>query len=323
MNFWKYTTGIASLIFCGTSVVFTVGLWISIPAVGAGQLVAGLTAAALELCKFSFAPLGLWLRNQDRFIGNVLLFLWPFLVLVSIAATVGFLESHTTEQQQSDAVNSVEYQTLKQQLNSYNQRINNINGIIADYAATDYRKVAVKTDERLDELEAKRDKTLARLKDVQRGSTDSAQAAFSGMAVLAHVDTQLLQHSAFLALAVITDLVGLVALLAFNSALTVTSGKDDALNDPERIERSVKGNPSEKTQQREVPIQKTDSPLTPEQQQLAKRITSGEFGARPVLRKLNNMFEGGNNFVRPVFEWLLNSGDMKRDGKGFLLITQG
>ncbi|WP_299948956.1 hypothetical protein, partial [uncultured Microbulbifer sp.] len=74
-----------------TSLAFTVQLWIAIPSTTGSQVVAGLTAVALELCKFSFAPLGLWLRSQGQLSGHVLLALWPLLVVISIVATVGFL----------------------------------------------------------------------------------------------------------------------------------------------------------------------------------------------------------------------------------------
>ncbi|BBM04187.1 hypothetical protein [Microbulbifer sp. GL-2] len=325
MNFWIYPTGVAALIFCGTSVVFTIGLWVSIPSaegepliwgITAGGLVAGLTAAALELCKFSFAPLGLWLKRKGRSIGNVLLILWPFLVLISIAATVGFLESNTTKQQQSIAVNSAEYQALKQQLNSYNRRINNINEIITGYKAGNFKKVALETDERLDELEENRDKTLAQLKAVQGSTANSAQAAFTGWATLTHLDPQKLQHSAFLALAVITDLVGLIALLAFNSALNVYS--NHSLQSWGKGKNQHQGKcVSEEVTHTTMP----ENSLSELQQELAERIMDGEFGARPVLRKLNDKFKGGNNFVRPVFEYLLLKGEIKRKGKGFILAS--
>ncbi|WP_444894930.1 hypothetical protein [Microbulbifer sp. SSSA005] len=326
MIIWKLITGLAALIFCGTSVVFTVGLWISIPAEQAGQWVAGLTALALELCKFSFAPLGFWLWNNQRFIGGVLLFLFPFLVIISTAATVGFLESHTTEQQHASAASSVEYQALQQQLNSYNQRINNINGIVADYAATDYRKVAVKTDKRLDELEAGRDKTLAQLKAVQGTASESAQAAFAGLASLTRTDATKLQHSAFLAMAIITDLVGLVALLAFNSALTVKRKTAPLLNELETVHQTEKETDNERKPSPEINAIKAagelmpdQQQLTPEQKQLARRIAEGEYGEKPVIRNINQQVKGGNNVVKPVFNYLEQVGVLTRTSRGFAL----
>jgi hypothetical protein len=313
--FWRSITGLAALIFCGTSVVFTIGLWISIPAVGAGQLVAGLTATALELCKFSFAPLGLWLRSKGRFIGNVLLFLWPFLVLISIAATVGFLESNTAEQKQFSTRNSLEYQTIKQQLSSLEQQINNLNGIIATDAANNYRNRALKTAEQLENLEQRRSEAMTQLKAIQGSGSDSAQAAFSGLAILTHTDPQKLQYSAFLALAVITDLVGLVALLAFNSALTVAGNDSDK---PVTLtEDQQPNNPDCEilTEQETV----CNNNLNDIQRSLAKRIAAGEFGPKPVLRNINREVKGGNNVVQPVFEYLEHQGVLIRSGRGFAL----
>ncbi|WHI46789.1 hypothetical protein [Microbulbifer sp. VAAF005] len=326
MNFWKYTTGLAALIFCGTSVVFTVGLWISIPSaegqplvwgLTAGGIVAGLTATALELCKFSFAPLGLWLRSKGRPIGNVLLTLWPFLVLISIAATVGFLESHTAEQKQLNTRNSLEYQTMQQQLSSLEQQINNLNGIIATDAANNYRKRAIKTAEQLENLEQRRSEAIAQLKAIQGSGSDSAQAAFSGLALLTHTDPQKLQYSAFLALAVITDLVGLVALLAFNSALTVVS--DDA-DKPETSTEDQQSDPNDCEISTESATA-CDNGLNEMQKSLAERIAAGEFGPKPVLRNINREVKGGNNVVQPVFEYLEKQGVLERAGRGFALIT--
>ncbi|MCO1336011.1 hypothetical protein MO867_16900 [Microbulbifer sp. OS29] len=280
-----------------------------------------MTAAALELCKFSFAPLGLWLKRKGRSIGSVLLILWPFLVLISIAATVGFLESNTTKQQQSIAVNSAEYQALKQQLNSYNRRINNINEIITGYKAGNFKKIALETDERLDELEERRDKTLAQLKAVQGSTANSAQAAFTGWATLTHLDPQKLQHSAFLALAVITDLVGLIALLAINSALTV---KSTVTAEQDNIEQKEQLTEYEQPEQNHQEIPKStielDESFSKMQRDLAIRIADGEYGTTPVLRDINRSVTGGNAVVSPVFKHLQKIGVIDKKGRGFVLI---
>uniref|UniRef100_UPI00262A93C7 hypothetical protein n=1 Tax=uncultured Microbulbifer sp. TaxID=348147 RepID=UPI00262A93C7 len=89
-------------------------------------------------CKFSFAPLGLWLRAQGQLSGHVLLALWPLLVVISIVATVGFLATHSEEQQQRNTQGSLEYQALKQQLNSIKEQINSLNGLIATDAVNGY-----------------------------------------------------------------------------------------------------------------------------------------------------------------------------------------
>lgn len=323
MKFWRLVTGLAALIFCGTSLVFTVGLWVSIPGGAGGQVVAGLTATALELCKFSFAPLGLWLRAQGRAVGFALLLLWPFLVLISIAATVGFLASNSAQQQQLNAAGSLEYMTLEKQLASVQQQIETLNGVIATDAANGYRARAIETAAQLENLEAQRSAALDQIKNVRGNASDSAQATFASLATLTHGDAAQLQHTAFLALAIITDVVGLVALLAFNAALTTRAAVQtpaaavktaaDPVQPPSMPEE---GAPA-KSEKRKTPGESLA--LTTAQFDLAHRIVRGEFGQRPVLRNINREVQGGNPVVKPVFEYLQRRGELLRDGRGFYL----
>ncbi|WKD48360.1 hypothetical protein [Microbulbifer spongiae] len=385
MTFWRYVIGLAALIFCGTSLVFSVGLWISIPAGEAGKLVAGLTACALELCKFAFAPFGLWLRAQGRALGYVLLLLWPLLVVISIAATVGFLAGHTAQQQQLNVQGSVEYQTFTQKLTSIEQQITSLNSVIKTDAKNGYRQRALKTVERLAALEQQRNQVLAQLNTLRVPATDSAQAAFANLAALIHINPAALQQGGLLALAIVTDVVGLVALLAFNGSGTFSariersapaskrlapsversttppkrSGQsverlastskrlaEDAeglaptskrlAEDVERSDsiskrsgQSVKRStpiskrlaPTVEPQQTVVNNAKRTSELNPQQTELATRIRRGEFGRRPVLRQINRAVRGGNLVVKPVFDFLMASGDLIRKGRGFALVA--
>lgn len=316
MKFWRSVTGLAALIFCGTSLVFTVGLWISIPGDLGGQVVAGLTATALELCKFSFAPFGLWLCAQRRPVGYALLALWPCLVVLSIAATVGFLESRTTVQREANARGSLEYRTLRQQLASVQQRIDTLNGVIATDAANGYRQRAIETAAQLENLEQQRSSLLAQVKTVRVAASDSAGATFASLAVLTHSDSAELQHKGFLALAIVADVVGLVALLAFSSVSThapaVKTQRPTVEHPAPAAERSAPTVTKEKTPAESVA-------LNAEQWDLAERIRQGAFGNRPVLRRINREVRGGNQVVKPVFEYLQRSGVLVRDGRGFAL----
>ncbi|MFS1525667.1 hypothetical protein ACL7TT_16390 [Microbulbifer sp. 2304DJ12-6] len=374
MRLWQSLTGIAALIFCGTSLAFTVQLWIAIPSTTGSQVVAGLTAVALELCKFSFAPLGLWLRSQGQLSGHVLLVLWPLLVVISIVATVGFLATHSEEQQQRSTQGSLEYQALEQQLNSIKEQINSLNGLIATDAANGYRQRAIDTAAQLRALEGQRSQLIENLSKAQPGA--STHGAFNSLASMLNTDPVRLQHAGFLALAIITDVVGLVALLAFNAASTVckrlstdaqplstackrplttckrllthllTVGKRSPM-EPKRLPSDAKQlltvgkrlsteeqDSSTHPQQLSTVCKRPSMPakrlstvgkrlvnadLSQEQIELADRICAGEFGTRPVLRRINNAVRGGNRFVKPVFDALEQAGEITRDGHGFCL----
>ncbi|MCO1336689.1 hypothetical protein MO867_20390, partial [Microbulbifer sp. OS29] len=283
---------------------FTVQLWISMPAGLGGQLVAGATAVALELCKFSFAPLGLWLCSQGQKSGYALLFLWPLLVMISIVATVGFLATHSEKQQQRSTRNSLEYQALQQQLNSLQQQINTLNGLINMDANNGYRQRAIDTAAQLSTLETERTQLITKLSTIEQ--TPSTHSAFNSLANALNADPARLQHIGFLALAIITDIVGLVALLAFNAAATVCKRVSQPFQQPETVE------------------QQPDhiSHLNEEQRQLAQRIHAGEFGNRPVLRNISTIVSGGYRTVKPVFEALQQAGALTRNGQGFALVKR-
>ncbi|MCO1336511.1 hypothetical protein MO867_19445, partial [Microbulbifer sp. OS29] len=281
---------------------FTVQLWISMPAGLGGQVVAGATAVALELCKFSFAPLGLWLRSQGQASGYALLCLWPLLVVISIVATVGFLATHSEEQQQRSTRNSQEYQALQQQLNSLQQQINTLNGLINTDANNGYRQRAIDTAGQLSALETERTQLITKLSTIEQ--TPSTHSAFNSLASSLNADPAKLQHIGFLALAIITDIVGLVALLAFNAAATVCKRVSQPFQQPETVEQQPDHT----------------SHLNEEQRQLAQRIHAGEFGNRPVLRNISTTVSGGYRTVKPVFEALQQAGTLTRNGQGFALV---
>ncbi|WP_444890013.1 hypothetical protein [Microbulbifer sp. DLAB2-AA] len=304
MRLWQSLTGIAALTFCGTSLAFTVQLWVSMPAGLGGQLVAGATAVALELCKFSFAPLGLWFCSQGQKSGYALLCLWPLLVVISIVATVGFLATHSEEQQQRSARNSQEYRALQQQLNSLQQQINTLNGLINTDANNGYRQRALNTAAQLSTLVTERTQLIEKLSTI--GQTANTHSAFNSLANTLNTDPARLQHIGFLALAIITDIVGLVALLAFNAAAAVGKRVSQPFQQPETAEQQPEHT----------------SHLSKEQQQLAQRICAGEFGNRPVLRTISNSITGGYRTVKPVFDALQQAGTLTRNGQGFALVQR-
>ncbi|WP_299948923.1 hypothetical protein, partial [uncultured Microbulbifer sp.] len=121
---------------------------------------------------------------------------------ISIVATVGFLATHSEEQQQRSTQGSLEYQALEQQLNSIKEQINSLNGLIATDAANGYRQRAIDTTAQLRALEGQRSQLIENLSTAQPGA--SAHGAFSSLASTLNIDPVRLQHAGFLALAIIT-----------------------------------------------------------------------------------------------------------------------
>uniref|UniRef100_UPI002624E3F1 hypothetical protein n=1 Tax=uncultured Microbulbifer sp. TaxID=348147 RepID=UPI002624E3F1 len=163
----------------------------------------------------------------------------------------------------------------------------------------------------------------------------------NSLASTLNIDPVRLQHAGFLALAIITDVVGLVALLGFNAASTVCKRlSTDAqplstackrplttckqllthlLTVGKRLSTGCKRPSTPAKRLSTVGKRHVNADLSQEQIELADRICSGEFGARPVLRRINNAVRGGNRFVKPVFDALEQAGEIIRDGHGFCL----
>ncbi|WP_444932187.1 hypothetical protein ACJJIF_10605 [Microbulbifer sp. SSSA002] len=134
----------------------------------------------------------------------------------------------------------------------------------------------------------------------------STNSAFSSLAGALNADPEKVQHIGFLAQAVITDIVGLVALLAFNAAATVTKHATTPLQQPETVEKQLKHT----------------THLSEEQQQLAQRISAGEFGHKPVMRNIINDMHLRHGTVKPVFDALQQAGTLNKNGRRYFLASQ-
>ncbi|MGI9280578.1 MAG: hypothetical protein ACR2PX_13275 [Endozoicomonas sp.] len=101
----RYSLMAGSVILSIVSIVFTVLLWSQLPEEEWLQYVSGLAGFALELCKFSLLPMAfLFLKNRNLLPGVLLLIVGVSLFVVSIGASVTFLETgEQARQQQSIA----------------------------------------------------------------------------------------------------------------------------------------------------------------------------------------------------------------------------
>ena len=117
MNPWnRLSLQAASFILTGVSIVFTVLLWSQLPEESWMKIIAGLAGFALELCKFSLLPLSLLLLKNTKTMsaGALLLLFGGALFVVSIGASVAFLENGEQARQQQGEVWQGRQTTLAQ-----------------------------------------------------------------------------------------------------------------------------------------------------------------------------------------------------------------
>jgi hypothetical protein len=146
---------IASCILTGVSVVFTVLLWGQLPAESWMKIVAGLAGFALELCKFSLFPIAFLLLKNKKTLGTGvgLLLIGGLLFVVSIGASVSFLENGEQARQQQSAL----WQERQTTLTQLDERIRISQLSAAKDIDGGYRQRGLDTLKNVDEWQEKRE----------------------------------------------------------------------------------------------------------------------------------------------------------------------
>ena len=107
---------VASILLTIVSMVFTVLLWSQLPEKDWMKFISGLAGFSLELCKFSLLPFSIVLLKNRKTInaGALLMFFNVSLFVVSIGASVAFLENGEQSRQRQGAVWQSRQTTLEQ-----------------------------------------------------------------------------------------------------------------------------------------------------------------------------------------------------------------
>ena len=191
-----YALRFFGLILSAITTVFTVILWSELPSETWTQMLMGLAGFALEGCKFLLLILAvLFYRRGQRIAAVVSGLLAALLFVVSIAASVGFLEK--SEQQQREQ--SWQGQQIRQQLGQIDSEIS----LLTDAARRDiqngYRERGLQT--RTD-IETLRQQRQALTRTPVSGVADSS---FSGVSGLLGLDDDRVRLGAWLLLSVLID----------------------------------------------------------------------------------------------------------------------
>ena len=160
MNPWnRLSLQAASFILTGVSIVFTVLLWSQLPDEIWMKIVSGFAGFALELCKFSLLPLSfVLLKSKKTMSAGALLFLFGgALFVVSIGASVAFLESGEQARQQQGAVWQGRQTTLVQ----LDERIRIAQSAAEKDIAGGYRQRGLDTLEQVEQWQEQRQALLS------------------------------------------------------------------------------------------------------------------------------------------------------------------
>lgn len=318
----KFVIAFSTLLLCLVTLASAVLFWISMPTDLHGKILAGVTATALEACKYSFFPAGVYYLKKRNPGGMALLFIGCILVCISVAATTGFLENAYNQQTQYAQQNSLEYKTKTQQLNSLQQQIDTLNALVAADAQGSYRTRAIETAKQVKLLEQQRDNALAEIKSYRQIAQGNAQSLFATLSIPLGQSPEAVRQGAFMALAVIVDICAIAALLALGGM-----GKQSK-PEPLPMWSEPPANTETKKEPPLVPVanQKPKEPpllcveLTPNENELAQKILAGTYGQPPAVRRIIN--EGGvrHHIAKKVLEYLVEQNKVRREGKQYQLV---
>lgn len=309
----KITITASALMLCLVSLACSILLWVSIPTDLFGKALAGITATALEVCKFAFFPAGLFIFTRNRLGGIALWILGSLLLGISVAATIGFLENAHNQQSQSQQQQSIAWQTKQQQLESLETQINNLNQMIAVDSANGYRQRGYDNAHQVEKLEQVRSQLLADVRNLENSASGSAGSLFSVMGMALRVSSVEARQLAFTGLAIILDVCAVAALLTL-AALR--------LENPPQNTRTATETPAKASTPKKPAANNvfTQQQLSPNEQALARRILAGEFGQPPSVRQIVTQAKGGHATVKKIMEHLLQTDQVRREGKRYYLV---
>ncbi len=282
---WMLIT--STCILTMVSIVFTVLLWARLPNDFFMQCLTGLAGLALELCKFSLLPLAFLQLQQRNWLGGAfLLALGSALFVVSIGASVSFLE---TGQQRQDR-QSLAWQ---QRQETIAQLDNNIR-LGQESAGVDikngYRERGVDTLARVDGWQKERAVLL--------GQPLENSGQLVGL-------SEQKRFYAWLLLALLIDgcsvagwsiLAGQQQATLVDKLVVDTVVNNDVGNDAEDFKPTI--DPA-----------------------IVERISKGEYGFKISIRGVMEKERLGYQKIKPVFDQLESQGVIKQSTKGYELLN--
>ncbi len=257
--------------------------WYRIPTSPVIGCLTGAVALALGICKIGFFPVATHhLKHQSPLAGGVLLIAGVLFMLVSIQSTSQFLAYELTSRTKSD-------NQISEQLAEIDKTLSQLDVLIDSDIRNNYRSRADKNI--IKKMKIKEEKNKISGLSIGDNDKDISVLFNKKMALIVSI---ILHVACILSVLCVTEW------RVYKKIITRTIS-------------SVGG--SEEISERVF--------LNDEQQALACRIKQGEYTERPKIKALieSKSINGGFNKVKPVFDFLIESGDLVRDKQGFMLIT--
>jgi len=314
---------VAAFLLCGISIIASVLLWISVPTEIFGKWLAGATAIALEICKFAFLPLALimWKREQHGWsitLGSI----GFILLIVSVSATIGFVQNANQQQQTEAQQSTIRYQTNLQQLDSLNKQVDQYHLLIKTDSDNGFRDRGYKGLNKLDELETQRTALVKEMSIPEKATQGEMNALTGSIAKQLDMDADKLQLTFFTSLAVLVDVSAIIS-LSFLSMHTKTTRE---LTTKSTTKDKTNNNKETFVDKRELDIKtirtihKPTSKQPPSKhQQIKQKLLTGVYGEQPVVRRVMESESVQHKVVKTIFDELINEESLLKEGRRYSL----
>lgn len=354
MNPWnRLSLQAASIILTIVSIVFTVLLWSQLSDEGWMKIISGLAGFALELCKFSLLPLSLLLLKSKKTMnaGVLLLLFGGSLFIVSIGASVAFLESGEQVRQQQGAVWQGRQTTLAQ----LDERIRIAQSAAEKDIAGGYRQRGLDTLEQVEQWQEQRQTLLSEPVSESSGAIGLGESqrfyawlllailidgcAVAGWVVLSQEEKQEAeQEEKIKSQADVKEFDASELINRFEERLEAflkSQERKDLLNKalpetPEQERQELKADSqvvesikemvtTTETETEETVSKKTKIKLMVIEREMLERITSGEHGELLTIRGLMKKENIGYAKAKQIVNSLEDNGILIDTGKGYQL----
>mgnify|MGYP000496750747 CR=1 FL=1 len=319
---------VAAMLLCGGSLGCSVALFAMEQPSILGAVLAGVFAGSLELCKFAFFPVGLDVFMREGFwkkiTGSGVLVLACFLLFVSVGASVGFFESASVSYDNIKRNSSNEYQSMKQITADIDQEIAAVNRLVELDTGGGYRQRAMDSMKILEALRKEKQSLLAQGENIDPEALASSGAAFKIISKVVGGGEESVRYGVYIAIAVLIDVCGIVALLLVGVKERSVSGCDignevgnETKNEvvelkPEMVQANTKG-------------QYVDSRTGEDLQPVVNKMLSGQYGEklsfRPIINDWRNIKIKAEQ-LKELLNQLIDENYVVRKGR-FYHLAQG
>lgn len=240
---------LSGISLCLVSVFYTCLLTKSLADPVHEQILMMISGIGFEICKYLFIPIGIALFSRGYIFHAIpLLSIGTALILVSLCASLGFLESRQNVASENARIKSDQYQRLDSQFNTIERQINTLLQTAKIDSNSRFAGVRGRSSNIQNQIaELRREKMIIfkKMNLINGENSTSAGALFNGISSLFNIDSKLVKTATYSIVAILIELCGITALSVAGLGTSVSLNRNEKRFETETLPNAnIKGNHS-------------------------------------------------------------------------------